>query len=808
MESLSDEVLRSRTIEFRQRLANAGPQAGEDVAAGMLAEAFAVVREASRRVLGLRHHDVQLMGGAALYLGWVAEMRTGEGKTLVAALPSYLHALAGGGVHVVTVNDYLARRDADHVGRVHRWLGLDVGLVSPAQSDRSAKRAAYRCAITYGTPTEFGFDYLRDNLAPSADSQVQRGHDYALVDEADSVLIDEARTPLVISAPSLDDIETYRLLATVVAPMQRDVHYDVDEESRAVWPTELGVAAAEAALGIENLYDSSSAGYPHFLRAALRAKELYRRDRDYVVVDGQVRVVDESTGRILEGRRWAEGLHQAVEAKERVAVLPEDRTMATVTLQSYFRLYSRLSGMTGTAAAEADELERVYGLQVVEIPTHQPMVRRDQPDLVFCTDAEKMAAVVDDVVDRHRTGQPVLVGTASVERSEQLARVLSGRAVRCRVLNAKQHDHEAQVVAEAGRLGAVTVATNMAGRGTDIILGGSPARSSSGVLGGRTGEECQAEASRVRALGGLYVLGTARHSSRRVDDQLRGRAGRQGDPGESRFYLSLDDDLLRLFAGGATTWVVLQTLPSGVPLAGRTVARAVERAQRLVEARDAQVRQRLLDYDEALDAQRRVLYQLRQQVLDATDVREVAAAALARVLRRAVARFIPDGPDSADADIPGLQAWGTAEFGVDFALRSMPVEASGDDIVATWMQRFSWRDHGAPAEGIRSVMVAALDGRWRDLLWEAECLRDGIELRRMGQQDPLTEWRREVHEAFASMMQEADQDLAQWLSHSSSAGPATAHEPDSRAGGPCWCGGGRSYAACHGRPSRRSQPAT
>ena len=808
--SLSDEALRSKTTEFRERLANARPHADADVATQMLAEVFAVVREASRRVLGLRHHDEQLMGGTALYLGWVAEMRTGEGKTLAATLPSYLHALAGCGVHVLTVNDYLARRDAEHVGQVHRWLGLDVGLVSPTQSDLAAKKAAYRCAITYGTPTEFGFDYLRDNLAPAASSQVQRGHHYALVDEADSVLVDEARTPLIISAPSLDDLETYRLLASVVAPMQRDVHYDVDEESRTVWPTELGVAAAEAALGIDNLYDGSSAGYPHFLRAALRAKELYRRDRDYVVVDGQVRVVDESTGRVLAGRRWAEGLHQAVEAKERVAVQPEDRTMATVTLQSYFRLYSRLAGMTGTAAAEADELERVYGLHVVAIPTHRPMVRQDEPDLVFRTDAEKMAAVVDDILDRHSTGQPVLVGTASVERSEQLARVLSGRGVRCRVLNAKQHDLEAQVVAEAGRLGAVTVATNMAGRGTDIILGGPPPASPTGASD-RSRAACEDEAARVRAVGGLCVLGTERHSSRRVDDQLRGRAGRQGDPGQSRFYLSLDDDLLRLFAGGATTWVVLQTLPGGVPLDGRTVAKAVERAQRLVEARDAQVRQRLLDYDEALDTQRRLLYQLRQQVLDAIDVSDVSTAAMTRVLRRAVTHFMPGGGEGAGANISRLQVWAAAEIGVGPPIHSIE-GATGEEIVAMWIRGFWWPDHAASTDGIRSAMVAALDGHWQDLLWEAECLRDGIELRRMGQQDPLTEWRREIHDSFSAMMERADHDLARWLAPSTSAGsvsyPRPGRAPTTSGGEPCWCGSGRSYPACHGRPSRRAQPPT
>ena len=519
IEKLSDHALQAKTGEFKQRL-----EKGEDVD-DLLIEAFAVVREAARRVIGQRHYDVQMMGGIALHLGWVAEMRTGEGKTLVSTLAAYLNGLTGGGVHLCTVNDYLATRDSEWMGQLHKWLGLSVGLVVPSVSDRIEKREAYLSDITYGTNNELGFDYLRDNMALSKDELSQRGHAFCIVDEVDSILIDEARTPLIISGKASDALELYQKFSSVVRNLKRDLHYDVDEEKRIIAPTEEGVRAVEKALGVENLYDQVSSNLVHQLHAAIKAKELYQKDRDYIVTDGEVRIVDEFTGRVLEGRRWSDGIHQAVEAKESVSVKEENQTLATITLQNYFRMYEKLSGMTGTASTEAAELAGIYGLQVVTIPTHKPMVRDDRPDLVYKTEAGKFQALVSDIVERQSKGQPVLVGTISVEKSEKISRELEKRGIGHEVLNAKQHFREADIVSQAGRPGAVTVATNMAGRGVDIMLGGNPS-----TLG-----------EKVLESGGLYVLGTERHESRRIDNQLRGRSGRQGDVGESRFYLSLED---------------------------------------------------------------------------------------------------------------------------------------------------------------------------------------------------------------------------------------------------------------------------
>ncbi|MBU6216962.1 MAG: preprotein translocase subunit SecA, partial [Acidobacteria bacterium] len=563
MEALSDEALSHRTVEFRQRLDN-GAELDD-----LLIEAFAVVREAARREIGERHYDVQLMGGAALHFGWVAEMRTGEGKTLVSTLPVYLNALAGKGVHVITVNDYLATRDSDWMGRVHRRLGLSVGLILPNVYDPNHKRIQYGCDITYGTNNEFGFDYLRDNMAMSRPEQVQRGHSFCIVDEIDSILIDEARTPLIISGHIAEAAKIYYQFASIVRGLKRDVHYDVDEEKRTVAPTDEGIEAVEKALGVENMYDEVSQNLVHQLQAALRAKELFKRDKDYLVQRGEVKIVDEFTGRVLDGRRWSEGLHQAVEAKEGVKIAEENQTLATITLQNYFRMYDKLAGMTGTAETEASEFLTTYGLHVVPIPTHRPMIRLDQADLIYKTEDAKFNAVVEDIIGRHEAGQPVLVGTISVEKSEKLSRYLNKRGVPHEVLNAKLHFREADIVAQAGRLGAVTVATNMAGRGVDIILGGNAEMLAARDLAaeGLTADtpegqarlaelvaahepECREGREKVRELGGLYVLGTERHESRRIDNQLRGRSGRQGDPGESRFYLSLEDDLMRLFATG------------------------------------------------------------------------------------------------------------------------------------------------------------------------------------------------------------------------------------------------------------------
>ena len=589
--ALSDDALRGKTGEFKSRL-----ERGEDLD-DLLVEAFAVVREASRRVIGQRHYDVQLMGGAALHAGWVAEMRTGEGKTLVSTLPVYLNALTGKGVHLVTVNDYLARRDAVWMGQVHRWLGLSVGLVVPgSHTSPIEKRADYACDITYGTNNEFGFDYLRDNMAGVVADKVQRGHHYAIVDEVDSILIDEARTPLIISGRIADAASLYYKFASIVRTMVRGVDFDVEEDKRIVVPTETGIHKVEQQLGIENLYDEVQRNLVHQLQVALKASVLYHRDKDYIVQEGEVKIVDEFTGRILEGRRWSEGIHQAVEAKEGVKIKEENQTLATITLQNYFRMYSKLAGMTGTAQTEAAELMNTYGLNVVPIPTNRPMIRHDEADLIYKSEEAKFKAVVDDIVERNAKGQPVLVGTVSVEKSELLSRKLQQRGVKHEVLNAKQHTREAAIVAQAGRIGAVTVATNMAGRGVDILLGGNPegmarnqvlkeghhpdtlvdefalpvpleqmpidyinARTKAHERLGEVLREfekvCAEEGEKVRAVGGLHVLGTERHESRRIDNQLRGRAGRQGDPGSSRFYLSLDDELMRLFATGALSWV-------------------------------------------------------------------------------------------------------------------------------------------------------------------------------------------------------------------------------------------------------------
>ncbi len=652
IQALSDDALRAKTPEFRERLAN-----GEDLD-DLLIEAFAVMREAARRVIGQRHYDVQLMGGAALHFGWVAEMKTGEGKTLVSTLPAYLNGLGGRGMHLVTTNEYLARRDSEWMGQIHRWMGLSVGLIIPGDFDQEYKRGQYGCDLTYGTNNEFGFDYLRDNMATSVAGKVQRGHVYSIVDEVDSILIDEARTPLIISGRVADAAKLYYRFASIVRGLQTERDYDVDEEKRTVAPTEEGIERVEQALGVDNLYDEVSQNLVHQLQAALKAKELYKRDKDYIISDGEVKIVDEFTGRVLEGRRWSEGLHQAVEAKEGVKIKEENQTLATITLQNYFRMYEKLAGMTGTAQTEASELAGTYNLQVVPIPTNRTMVRLDQQDLIYKTEDGKFEAVVEDLVERWGNGQPVLVGTVSVEKSEKLSRLLEKRGVPHEVLNAKQHTREAHIVAQAGRLGAVTVATNMAGRGVDILLGGFPeglatrevlaegldpeSEEGAPLLArhlARYEAECRAEGDKVRELGGLYVLGTERHESRRIDNQLRGRAGRQGDPGESRFYLSLEDELMRLFATGAMSWVMGRALPDDVPIEAKMVSKAIERAQTTVEQRNAEIRKNVLKYDEVMNEQRKVIYKRRDQILEGADLKEEAMEYLADAVDTTIDTF-------------------------------------------------------------------------------------------------------------------------------------------------------------------------
>ncbi len=885
IEALSDDDLRHKTVEFRERLDGRSGAELDDALNDLLIEAFAVTREAARRVIGQRHFDVQLMGGAALHFGWIAEMKTGEGKTLVSTLPAYLNGLAGRGMHIVTVNDYLARRDSEWMGRIHKWLGLSVGLVLSDMTDPAVKRKNYGCDITYGTNNEFGFDYLRDNMAMSKEQMVQRGHVYAIVDEVDSILIDEARTPLIISGQVADAAALYYKFASIVRTLQRDEDYEVDEEKRAVVPLESGIEKVERALGVENIYAETSSNFVHHLQASLRAKELYRRDVDYVVRNGEVKIVDEFTGRILEGRRWSEGLHQAVEAKERVRIKHENQTLATITLQNYFRMYQKLSGMTGTAQTEAGEFAHTYNLPVVPIPTNREMIRADQPDLVYKTEQAKYDAVVEDIAERYEKGQPVLVGTVSVEKSERLSRLLDKRGIQHSVLNAKYHDREAVIVAQAGRLSTVTVATNMAGRGVDIILGGNPEglakldAQAEGLLldsdegASRVAElvaqytpECAAEGEKVRELGGLYVLGTERHESRRIDNQLRGRAGRQGDPGESRFYLSLEDDLMRLFATGLMNWVMGKTLPDDVPIEAKMVTKAIEKAQSTVEGRNAERRKDVLKYDEVMNQQRKVVYRRRQDILNGANLRDEAMEKLEQVTRRVVGTFCPTEYHE-DWDLSGLLHEMSTYFPTRFTVEDLTGASSTETIYQSLLDEAVGYYEGREAqlgdeimrEIERRVMLSIIDQRWREHLYEMDYLQEGINLRAMGQKDPLVEWQREGYDMFTQMTEAIADDFIRYVMHldvvvqpssqpavqnvqysapsdpvqgSSAIRPAVAEVQaatgdggaDAGGGGtavavedapvqqvvksaeqklgrnqPCWCGSGKKFKLCHGK---------
>ena len=880
--ALSDDALAAKTGEFRQRIARATADGAPvaDTLNDVLVEAFAVVREAAWRVIGQRHFDVQLMGGAALHFGWIAEMKTGEGKTLVSTLPVYLNGLTQRGLHVITVNDYLARRDAEWMGRVHNFLGISVGLVIPEIDDWELKRQAYACDVTYGTNTEFGFDYLRDNMARSRDAMVQRGHVYGIVDEVDSILIDEARTPLIISGPAAESARLYYQFAGIVRGLQRDVDYEVEEEKRTVVPTEDGIEKVERQLGVDNMYDAVSVNYVHQLQNALKAKELFKRDKDYVVMDGEVKIVDEFTGRILDGRRWSDGLHQSVEAKERVKIKEENHTWATVTLQNYFRLYEKLAGMTGTAETEASEFANTYNLPVVPIPTHRPMVRNDLGDLIYKTEQAKFDAVVDDVLERNEKGQPILIGTASVEKSEVLSRLLDKRGVVHNVLNAKQHTREAHVVAQAGRLGAVTVATNMAGRGVDILLGGNPeglagtevvargvdpdsdeGRPLLAELIPKFEAECKVEGDEIRALGGLYVLGSERHESRRIDNQLRGRAGRQGDPGESRFFLSLEDELMRLFATGAMSWVMAKALPDDVPIEAKMVTKAIERAQNTVEQRNAEIRKDVLKYDEVMNEQRKVIYGRRMQILDGENLRERTFEVLGAAVEGLVKGYLPSDYEE-EWDLEGLltevRLYFPSKFSVDDLARASTTEEVEQALLAEAVAYFEQRERDMPGgadtmrELERSIMLQIIDQKWREHLAEMDYLRDGINLRAMGQQDPLVAWQKEGYDMFGQMVAGIDDDYVKYVMHVEvlvdrpaepnlerasyaapedpvqdlSAGPApvpamaptgggqsgSAPEPDvtqaplvkapeEKLGRnqPCWCGSGKKFKLCHGR---------
>src|SRR5580700_2500052 len=787
LQGLSDEALAHKTVEFRERL-----DQGETLD-DLLVEAYAVVREAAWRVLGQRHFDVQMMGGMALHFGWIAEMRSGEGKTLVSTLPSYLNALDGRGVHLVTVNEYLATRDAEWMGRVHRWLGLSVGLISADIDDPFRKRAAYAADITYGTNNEFGFDYLRDNMARSREAMAQRGHVFAIVDEVDSILIDEARTPLIISGPADEAAQLYYQFASIARTLSRDVDYEVDEEKKTVVPLESGIEKVENAVGVDNIYDAVSVNYVHQLTKALTAKDLYHRDKDYLVAGGEVKIVDEFTGRTLEGRRWSDGLHQAVEAKERVQIKEENHTWATVTLQNYFRLYEKLGGMTGTAETEAAEFAGTYNVPVVPIPTNVPMVRLDQPDLIYKSEAAKFDAVVEDLVERYETGQPVLVGTASVAKSEQLSRLLERRGIPHEVLNAKQHTREAEIVVQAGRLHAVTVATNMAGRGVDILLGGNPEglahREAVGQgldldtdegqaqyekLFARFEKECGEEGDQIRALGGLYVLGSERHESRRIDNQLRGRSGRQGDPGESRFFLSREDELMRLFATGAMQWVMTKTLPDDIPIEAKMVTKAIERAQNTVEGRNAEIRKDVLKYDEVLNEQRKVIYKRRLQVIDGEDLKENTEEMLEGTIEALVQSACPsEYPEEWELDrlVTEITQYYPTAFTAEDLHAATTIPQIIESFVAEAIDAYHARDEVFPGgedearQVEREVMLQIIDQRWREHLSEMDYLREGINLRAMGQLDPLVAWQREGFQMFGQMMDAIDDDYLRYVMH-------------------------------------------
>ena len=787
IEALSDAELQAFTPRFKERLANG--ETFEDI----LVEAFAVVREGAWRVLGQRHFDAQLMGGMALHFGWIAEMKTGEGKTLVSTLPVYLNALAGNGVHVVTVNDYLATRDSEWMGQLHTFLGLTVGRVGPDIEDAESKRAAYNADVTYGTNTEFGFDYLRDNMARTKDAMVQRGHPYAIVDEVDSILIDEARTPLIISGPAAESAKLYYQFAGIVRTLRNEDDYEVDEEKRTVVPTEAGIEKVEGQLGVDNLYDAVAVNYVHHLTQALYAKELYKRDKDYLIADGEVKIVDEFTGRTLDGRRWSDGLHQAVEAKERVRINEENHTWATVTLQNYFRLYEKLAGMTGTAETEASEFANTYDLPVVPIPTNKPMVRTDNPDLVYKSEDAKFNAVVEDIAERHATGQPVLVGTASVSKSEHLARLLEKKGIPHSVLNAKQHFREAEIVAQAGRVGGVTVATNMAGRGVDIILGGNAEgmavreANARGIdlttdegaaelakIRAEFEEICTREGEEVRAAGGLYVLGSERHESRRIDNQLRGRSGRQGDPGESRFFLSLEDDLMRLFATGAMNWVMGRAIPDDIPIEAKMVTKAIERAQNTVEGRNAESRKDVLKYDDVMNEQRKVIYKRRLQIIEGEDLHEETLELLETTITALVEASCPtDYPE--EWDLPRLITEVTQYYPTKFVEDDLSEATTAgqvaESILSEALDLYAERDETIPggAETARQlerdIMLQILDQRWRDHLAEMDLLREGINLRAMGNQDPLVAWQRDGFEMFGKLMDGIDDDYLRYVFH-------------------------------------------
>ena len=861
-EVLSEEALQAKTSEFRERLAN-----GETLQQ-LLPEAFAVVREASKRVLGMRHFDVQLIGGMVLHSGKIAEMKTGEGKTLMATLPIYLNALSGKGVHVVTVNDYLASRDAEWMGNVYRYLGLTVGCIVHGLTDQERK-SAYRADITYGTNNEFGFDYLRDNMKFDLDEYVQRELHYAIVDEVDSILIDEARTPLIISGPSEASSDLYYMVDRIIPRLKKGEiieerdgkigqstkhhtgDFTVDEKAKSSALTEEGVAKVEKLLNVENLYEPQNIELLHHVNQALKAHALFKRDVDYVVKDGEVQIVDEFTGRLMPGRRWSDGLHQAVEAKEGVKIASENQTLATITFQNYFRMYEKLAGMTGTAETEAAEFNEIYRLDVVVIPTNRPMQREDKSDVIYKTEKEKFLAVIEDIVECHKQGQPVLVGTISIDKSEVLSALLKKRGVQHNVLNAKQHEKEAYIVAQAGRKGAVTIATNMAGRGTDIVLGGNPemmARNESAVaedpdtrfkeLLQQYQESCKLEKQQVLEAGGLYILGTERHESRRIDNQLRGRSGRQGDPGKSRFYLSLEDDLLRIFGSQRVAFVMEKLrIPEGEPIEHGIISRAIENAQKKVEAHNFDIRKHLIEYDDVMNRQREVIYTQRREVLAGEQLFETFQGIVGEAVEDTVASFCPDKTQPGDWDWKRMVEDFANQFNFLPDLNALEQDKARRDeleglLKEQALQRLDEKkeEFSPPVmqQLMRILLLQTIDSQWKDHLLSIDHLKEGIGLRGYGQKNPKEEYKREAYGLFMEMMGRVREEVLQKIyriqlareedvermeaqqrrqkiamnrsgDEEQTRQPATREEDKVGRNDPCPCGSGLKYKRCCGK---------
>ena len=835
----SDAELAARTGDFRRRLDN-----GADVK-DLLPEAFATVREAAWRALGMRHFDVQLIGGMVLSDGRIAEMRTGEGKTLVATAPAYLHALAGRGVHVITVNDYLATRDSEWMGRVYRFLGLDTGLIVHGLTN-DVKQKAYAADITYGTNNEFGFDYLRDNMCFRKENMVQRPLHYCIVDEVDSILIDEARTPLIISGPSSKPTELYYTAARIVPMLREEQDYTVDIKTRQVALTEEGVAKVEKAMGIENLSDPKNTEISHHINQALKAQVIFKRDRDYVVKDGQVIIVDEFTGRLMFGRRYSEGLHQAIEAKEKVEINRESQTLATITFQNYFRMYDLLAGMTGTAKTEETEFQKIYHFDVVEVPTNLPSRRIDYPDIIYRTEAGKFRAVVEEIVQEHEKGRPVLVGTVSIEKSELVSRLLRQRGIEHNVLNAKYHEKEAQIVAQAGRKGAVTIATNMAGRGTDIVLGGSPeglatadilshpdveySNAERAALIAMYKEQSQAEHEEVVALGGLHIIGTERHEARRIDNQLRGRAGRQGDPGSTRFFLSMEDDLMKCFGGERLGSIMDKVgVDDSQPIDVALVSNSIEKAQKRVEERHFDTRQSVLDYDDVMNQQRELIYSERRKALMEEDVHDSVLGMMDAAVDLVVGRYSAASQFPEEWDLPALLRDMSAYLPQDLPTEEQLREMSRDEVYAYFKDkmtaRYALRDEelGAEKRSLleHAVILQVVDGKWMDHLDAMDQLRQGIGLRAIGQLDPLNEYKKEAFDMFEAMIQDIQLDVSRLcllaqiterpqerkdLSSNHDGSAPKKRQPVRKApaekirrNDPCPCGSGKKYKNCCGR---------